>query len=120
MGSSCSIDQLPIPGRRGDFTSIKIPIEAHKRGLDRNKFNLVGRLDLMKIKISEVRQIAIALWKPKGVSRIVPVGKGYFTIFLDNEEDRNNIWMGGPWMIDKQLLRLSPWSPCFDPVALIR
>ncbi|KAF6138296.1 hypothetical protein GIB67_001446 [Kingdonia uniflora] len=114
MGSSCSIEQLPIPGRRGDFPSIKIPIEAHKRGLDRNKFNLVGRLDLTKIKIAEVRLIAFAQWKPKGVYRIVPVGKGYFTIFLDNEEDRNNIWRGGPWMIDKQLLRLSPWSPCFD------
>ncbi|KAF6170741.1 hypothetical protein GIB67_015693 [Kingdonia uniflora] len=37
MGSSCSIYQLPIPGRRGDFPSIKIPIEAHKRGLDQNK-----------------------------------------------------------------------------------
>ncbi|KAF6151738.1 hypothetical protein GIB67_002021 [Kingdonia uniflora] len=95
MGSSCSIDQLPIPGKRGEFPTIKILVEAHKRGLDRNKFNLVGRLDLMKIKISEVRQIVIAQWKPKGVCRIIPVGKGYFTIFLDNEEDRNNIWMGG-------------------------
>ncbi|KAF6157176.1 hypothetical protein GIB67_041637 [Kingdonia uniflora] len=114
MGSSCSIEQLPIPGRRGNSPSIKIPIEAHKRGLDRNKFNLVGRLDLTKIKIAEVCLIAFALWKPKGVCRIVLVGKGYFTIFLDNEEDRNNIWRGGPWMIDKQLLRLSPWSPCFD------
>ncbi|KAF6168177.1 hypothetical protein GIB67_011562 [Kingdonia uniflora] len=75
MGSSCSIEQLPIPGRRGDFPSIKIPIEAHKRGLDRNKFNLVGRLDLTKIKIAEVRLIAFALWKPKGVCRIVPIGK---------------------------------------------
>ncbi|KAF6171542.1 hypothetical protein GIB67_018066 [Kingdonia uniflora] len=73
MSSSCSIDQLPISGRRGDFPSIKIPIQAHKRGLDRNKYNLVGRLDLTKIKITEVRQIAIALWKPKGVCRIVPV-----------------------------------------------
>ncbi|KAF6154036.1 hypothetical protein GIB67_026690 [Kingdonia uniflora] len=102
MGSSCSIEQLSILGRRGDFPSIKMPIEAHKRGLDHNKFNLVGRLDLVKIEISEVRLIAFALWKPKGVCRIVPVGKGYFTIFLDNEEDRNNIWRGGPWMIDKQ------------------
>ncbi|KAF6156293.1 hypothetical protein GIB67_008063 [Kingdonia uniflora] len=73
MGSSCSIDQLPIPGRRGDFPSFKILIEAHKRGLDRNKYNLVGRLDLMKIKITEVRKIAITLWKSKGVCRIVPV-----------------------------------------------
>ncbi|KAF6176111.1 hypothetical protein GIB67_000205 [Kingdonia uniflora] len=22
---------------------------------------------------------------------------------------------GGPWLIDKQLLRLSPWSPFYDP-----
>ncbi|KAF6134137.1 hypothetical protein GIB67_013534 [Kingdonia uniflora] len=32
-GRSCSLEQLPIPGRRGDFPSIKVTIEAHKRGL---------------------------------------------------------------------------------------
>ncbi|KAF6155456.1 hypothetical protein GIB67_019982 [Kingdonia uniflora] len=94
MGSSCSIDQLPTPRKRGEFPTIKILNEAHKRGLDGNKFSLVGRLDLMKTKISKVRQIAIAQWKPEGVCRIIPVGKGYFTLFLDNEKDKNNIWMG--------------------------
>ncbi|KAF6146644.1 hypothetical protein GIB67_008930 [Kingdonia uniflora] len=61
------------------------------------------------------RAQAIALWQPKGTCRLIPVGKGYITIFLDNEEDRNKIWSGGPWVIGKQLLRLSPWSPFFDP-----
>ncbi|KAF6137905.1 hypothetical protein GIB67_041778 [Kingdonia uniflora] len=51
----------------------------------------------------------------KGTCRLILVGKGCITIFLDNEEDRNKIWSGGPWVIGKQLLRFSPWSPFFDP-----
>ncbi|KAF6169262.1 hypothetical protein GIB67_013692 [Kingdonia uniflora] len=94
-GRSCSFEQLPTPGRRGDFPSIKVPIEAHKRGLNRNRFNLVCRLDLQKTPILEVRSKAIDLWKPKEIYRLIPVGKGYITIFLDNEEDRNKIWSGG-------------------------
>ncbi|KAF6146436.1 hypothetical protein GIB67_037736 [Kingdonia uniflora] len=43
-GRSCSLEQLPTPGRRGDFPSIKVPIGAHKRGFDPNKFNLIMEL----------------------------------------------------------------------------
>ncbi|KAF6134912.1 hypothetical protein GIB67_002313 [Kingdonia uniflora] len=74
-----------------------------------------GGLDLQKITMAEARIQTIALWKPIGGCRLIPVGKGYITILLDNEEDRNKIWSGGPWIIGKQLLRLSPWSPFFDP-----
>ncbi|KAF6149293.1 hypothetical protein GIB67_026149 [Kingdonia uniflora] len=65
--------------------------------------------------MAEARIQTIALWKPIGGCRLIPVGKGYITILLDNEEDRNKIWSGGPWIIGKQLLGLSPWSPFFDP-----
>ncbi|KAF6164930.1 hypothetical protein GIB67_014161 [Kingdonia uniflora] len=114
-GQSCSLEQLPTPGRRGDFPSIKVPIEAHKRGLNRNRYNLVCRLDLQKILIVKARAQAIDFWKLKRFCRLIPVGKGYIRIFLGNEEDRNKIWSAGPWVIGKQLLRLSPWSPFFDP-----
>ncbi|KAF6173900.1 hypothetical protein GIB67_039851 [Kingdonia uniflora] len=32
-GRSCSFEQLPIPGRIGDFPSIKVSTEAHQRGV---------------------------------------------------------------------------------------
>ncbi|KAF6156454.1 hypothetical protein GIB67_001497 [Kingdonia uniflora] len=115
LSRSCSLEQLPTPGKRGEFPSIKVTREAHQRGLNQNKFNLACRLDFQKISIAEARVQAITLWKPKGTCRMIPVGKGYITIFLDNEEDLNKIWSGGPWVIGKQLLRLSPWSPFFDP-----
>ncbi|KAF6172379.1 hypothetical protein GIB67_022602 [Kingdonia uniflora] len=54
-GRSYSLEQLPIPGRRGEFSSIKVPINAPKRSLNRNKYNLVCRLDLQKILIMEAR-----------------------------------------------------------------
>ncbi|KAF6168009.1 hypothetical protein GIB67_020118 [Kingdonia uniflora] len=65
-------------------------------------------------KEQEGRAQALELWKPKGTYRLILVCKGCITIFMDNEEDRNKIWSGGPWVIGKQLLRLSPWSPFFD------
>ncbi|KAF6133894.1 hypothetical protein GIB67_040658 [Kingdonia uniflora] len=114
-GRSCSLEKIPTPGRRGDFPSIKVPIESHKRGLNRNRYNLVCRLDLQKISIMEAQAQAIDLWKPKGICILIPVEKGYIIIFLDSEEDRNKIWSGGPWVIGKQLLRFLPWSPFFDP-----
>ncbi|KAF6167795.1 hypothetical protein GIB67_027573 [Kingdonia uniflora] len=73
-GRSCSLEQLPIPGRRGDFPSIKVPIESHKRGLYRNRFNLVCRLHLQKVTMMEARDQAIALWIPIGGCRLIPVG----------------------------------------------
>ncbi|KAF6174509.1 hypothetical protein GIB67_004703 [Kingdonia uniflora] len=100
VGRNSSLKQLPTPRRSGNFPSIKVPIEAHKRGLNKNRFNLVCRLDLQKITMVEARAQAIALWKPIGGRRLIPVGKGYIAILLDNEEDQNQIWSGGPWGVE--------------------
>ncbi|KAF6134104.1 hypothetical protein GIB67_035658 [Kingdonia uniflora] len=111
---SVNIRSLPMPGMRGEFPTIKIPEDGVKRGVERFKFSLIGRLDLMKTKLAIVRDVAMSLWKLKGTCQFIPLGKGFFTILLDNEEDKFQIWRGGPWHIESQLLRVIHWVPNFD------
>ncbi|KAF6142721.1 hypothetical protein GIB67_018432 [Kingdonia uniflora] len=69
----------------------------------------------------EARVHAIALWKPKGTCRLILVGKGYITIFLDNEEDRNKIWSATkhtrPSMVKFPRLGVEFWE--FDTLMTI-
>ncbi|KAF6146896.1 hypothetical protein GIB67_018549 [Kingdonia uniflora] len=39
---------LPVPTMRGDYPSIRIPEAGFLRGIERYKFSLIGRLDLLK------------------------------------------------------------------------
>ncbi|KAF5192561.1 hypothetical protein FRX31_017847 [Thalictrum thalictroides] len=56
------VSQLPIPGKKGNFPSIKLPKRVVERGIEYCKFSLVGRLDLQSLKIERVREIASKLW----------------------------------------------------------
>ncbi|KAF6148586.1 hypothetical protein GIB67_042545 [Kingdonia uniflora] len=110
---STDIRSLPMPGMRGEFPTIKIPEDGVKWGVERFKFSLIGRLDLMKTKLAIARDVAMSLQKLKGTCQFIPLGKGFFTILLDNEEDKFQIWRG-PWHIESQLLKVIPWVPNFD------
>ncbi|KAF6165475.1 hypothetical protein GIB67_028034 [Kingdonia uniflora] len=98
-----------VEGRR-----LIIHEDGVKRGVERFKFSLIGRLDLMKTKLAIARDVAMSLWKLKGTCQFIPLGKVFFTFLLDNEEDKFQIWWGGPWHIESQLLRVIPWVPNFD------
>ncbi|KAF6141304.1 hypothetical protein GIB67_024388 [Kingdonia uniflora] len=98
---------LPLPTMRGDFPSIQIPEAGFLREVERYKYSLIGRLDLLKVKLVVVRFEALSKWNLSGNCQYIPLGKGYFTILLDNEVDKMRIWGGGPWHIDGQLLRVN-------------
>ncbi|KAF6173083.1 hypothetical protein GIB67_041218 [Kingdonia uniflora] len=108
------LSTLPIPTMGGEFLVIRIPEAGFLRGVKRYKFSLIGRLDLMKVKLVVARTEAIGKWVLAGNCQFIPLGKGYFTILLDNESDKLRIWNGGPWHIEGQLLRVSIWTPDFD------
>ncbi|KAF6151149.1 hypothetical protein GIB67_002401 [Kingdonia uniflora] len=99
---------------KGDFPSIQIPEAGFLIGVERYKCSLIGRLDLLKVKLAVARSEALSKWNLSGYCQFIPLGKGYFTIFLDNEADKVRIWGGGPWHIDCQLLRVNIWTPDFD------
>ncbi|KAF6167546.1 hypothetical protein GIB67_031747 [Kingdonia uniflora] len=67
-----------------------------------------------KVKLAVARSEALRKWNLSGNCQFIPLGKGYFTILLDNEADKMEIWGGGPWQIDGQLLRVNIWTPNFD------
>ncbi|KAF6157009.1 hypothetical protein GIB67_039770 [Kingdonia uniflora] len=109
------VESLPLPGIRGEVPSIKLPRSCYQSGLDKFKFNLIGRLDLLKLRLAEVWKMAGEVWKLKRGFCLIPLGKGYFTIQLECEEDKLHVWVGAPWIFDCQWLRLTPWAQNFSP-----
>ncbi|KAF9594178.1 hypothetical protein IFM89_028835 [Coptis chinensis] len=121
-------EDLPIPEIKGNMPSIKLPKKAVERGRIYCKYYLVGQLDLQKIKLDDVHSIAADKWNPQSDWKIIPLGKGFFIIRgkgffiirLTSETDWRRIWGGGPWRFGEQTLRLSKWTPDFDPNVHIK
>lgn len=105
--------EFPSPSKRGDFPSIKIPEILKQKCIEQWKFSLIGRLDLSKNKIEDLRLELGNMWKCKGQLKLIPLGRGFFIIKIENEEDRNFIWTNGPWKVGNQLLRIRDWCPSF-------
>ncbi|KAF9620224.1 hypothetical protein IFM89_010959 [Coptis chinensis] len=91
-GRNVDLAALPIPGQQGEFPTIALIDDELEKGLEFCKFALVGRLDLKKMNLEEVRRIASTLWKPKGDWLITPLGRGYIMAHFDLEEDYQLIW----------------------------
>ncbi|XP_026417427.1 uncharacterized protein LOC113312910 [Papaver somniferum] len=53
-------------------------------------------------------------WKLIGDCKLIPLGKGFFTIKLDTEKDRNYI-KAGQWEVLNQVLRVRNWVSNFRP-----
>ena len=53
-------------------------------------------------------------WKPKGHYDIQLGAKGFFTIILFNQEDRDRILEGGPYFFFSTGLYLRPWKEHFN------
>ncbi|KAF5192881.1 zinc ion binding / nucleic acid binding protein, partial [Thalictrum thalictroides] len=100
----------------GDYPAISISPEALQRGLNYCKHCLLGRIDLQKVPIERVRELALQKWNPTGEWLITPIGKGYLFIRFDNVTDLNRVWSAGSsWSFDDEPLRLSQWIPNFTP-----
>ncbi|KAF9598280.1 hypothetical protein IFM89_026486, partial [Coptis chinensis] len=112
-----NVADLLVPEMKGNIPSIRLLQKVVERGLLYCKFCLIGRLEFQRIKLEEVKKIAQEKWELKGDWKIVPLGRGFFMIRLTCEKDWRNIWGGGPWKFGNQILRLSKWTPDFDPVV---
>ncbi|XP_026378359.1 uncharacterized protein LOC113272777 [Papaver somniferum] len=77
-------------------------------------FSLIGRLDLVRLKFSEAVVDLKNQWKLEGQCKIIPLGKGFFTIKLDNERDKGYI-KAGKWEVRHQELWIRNWIPNFRP-----
>ena len=54
------------------------------------------------------------VWKPKGHYHLQLGSKGFFTIIFFNQEDRDRILEGGPYLFFSIGLYLRPWKERFN------
>ena len=54
-----------------------------------------------------------ALWKPMARMDCVNLGKDYFLIRFNNDEDHDKVLRGGPWFVGEHFLAIKPWEPYF-------
>nr|POE90285.1 hypothetical protein CFP56_61270 [Quercus suber] len=54
-----------------------------------------------------------ALWNPMARMTCVDLGKDFFLIKFNVEEDYDKVLRGGPWFISGHFLAIKPWEPYF-------
>ncbi|XP_026396058.1 uncharacterized protein LOC113290690 [Papaver somniferum] len=74
--------------------SIELPDDLFEESLDPWRFSLIGRLNLHQLKFIDDAILLRRQWKLTGDCKIIPLGRGFFTIKLDNEIDRQYIKEG--------------------------
>ncbi|XP_026417564.1 uncharacterized protein LOC113313055 [Papaver somniferum] len=95
---------------------IELPDDLFEKNLDPWRFSLIGRLNLHKIKFVDVVIILRSQWKLVGDCKLIPLGRGFFTIKLDNEIDRDHI-KSKVWEVKDQVLKVRDWVYNFRPVS---
>ncbi|XP_026383877.1 uncharacterized protein LOC113279402 [Papaver somniferum] len=96
------------------FPSIELPDDSFEETLNPWRFSLIGRLNLQQIKFVDVFIILRNQWKLKGERKLIPLGRGFFTIKLENTEDRQYI-NEGIWEVTNQILQVRNWISNFRP-----
>ncbi|XP_026428838.1 uncharacterized protein LOC113324764 [Papaver somniferum] len=94
--------------------SVELPDDLFEEGLNPWKFSLIGRLYLQKIKFVDAAIILRQQWKLVRKCKLIPLGRGFFTIKLDNEVDRMTI-KAGLWEVNNQVLQVRNWVSNFRP-----
>ncbi|XP_026451120.1 uncharacterized protein LOC113351327 [Papaver somniferum] len=89
-----------------------LPDDLFEEGLNPWKFFLISRLYLQKVKFIDVAIILRNQWKLVGDCKLIPLGKCYFAIKLDNEIDRKYIRVGA-WDVLNQRLKIRNWKIIF-------
>ncbi|CAN6727000.1 unnamed protein product [Malus baccata var. baccata] len=113
------LSQLPTPVVRGDKTYVKISEDLYQEQLKLFQNNLLGCLLLKNgstpMKTGALKSCLEDAWRPTAPWNLVPIGKGYFDIHFNKEDDMRRAWGGGTCTLATGLFRLSKWTPDFKP-----
>ncbi|CAN6562179.1 unnamed protein product [Malus baccata var. baccata] len=113
------LSQLPTLVMHGDKTYVKINEDLYQEQLKLFQNNLLGRLLLNKgytpMKTGALKSCLEDAWHPTTPWNLVPIGKGYFDIHFNKEDDMRWVWGGGTCTLATGLFRLSKWTPDFQP-----
>ncbi|XP_026417562.1 uncharacterized protein LOC113313052 [Papaver somniferum] len=107
LGFSENLNSTKVP-------SVDLLDDLFEESLNPWKFSLVGRLDLQKIKFIDAALILRNQWKLVGHCKLIPLGRGFFTIKLDNKIDRAYI-KSSIWEVTNQILKVRNWVSNFRP-----
>jgi hypothetical protein len=114
-----SLSQLPKPCLKGNSLSIKISEDVYQTGLANCNNYLHGRLVLSRgdhpVSSKDLRDKLLHLWKPIDCWKMIPLGRGFFEFRFSCAEDLRTVWSSGAWNLNPGLLRLSRWTPDFNP-----
>ncbi|XP_057803039.1 uncharacterized protein LOC131018331 [Salvia miltiorrhiza] len=107
------------PTKEGDQFSLKIPKKLIRKEIAQFSHALTGRLLLKKgEKPKTAMMIKDELQKLWGINsswKIIPLGKGYYTLLFDNAEDKLRAKAQVIWEVSGGHLRLREWVKNFDP-----
>lgn len=112
---------ISTPGQtaiRNYCISISVNKKAYEECLNICKHSLIGRVILTKgerpWKMTDLKNKLQEIWQLANW-RLISLGKGYFHILLQSDEDRKTIWSRGPIPLKPGILRLQLWTPGFNP-----
>eukprot|EP01018_Ginkgo_biloba_P035502 Gb_15120 [translate_table: standard] len=72
-----------------------------------------GLLSLEKM----VREWISTNWRTTGTSKLIFCARGFFTVIFSLESDKNLVFEGDPWFLNRVGLFMKPWSLGFDPMV---
>ncbi|XP_057811626.1 uncharacterized protein LOC131025857 [Salvia miltiorrhiza] len=107
------------PIRHGEHGKLVVPRELQEYQLNKFKYALIGRLILNKgDKPRQSRDLKAelqSLWKISSPWQLMSMGKGFFTIKFQSQEDKAVAKAHMLWELSVGSLRLREWVRYFDP-----
>lgn len=107
-----------LPVRKGDFLSINIDDHVHHQGVRELQDTLIGRILLKQgvkpMPTSNLKASIDKIWNVQGAWFLVPLGKGYFNIRMEDLAERDRIFKRRSWLTEFGTLRLQQWIPKFN------
>ncbi|KAK2638453.1 hypothetical protein Ddye_026248 [Dipteronia dyeriana] len=107
------------PKKNGDYVAIKVNPKAYEERLKLCSYSLIGRVVLLKgdepWKVLALKEKLQSFWKLNSQWRLISLGRGFFQILLNSEEEKAKFWGIGPLHLKPGTLRLQPWTQNFNP-----
>ncbi|XP_026420057.1 uncharacterized protein LOC113316038 [Papaver somniferum] len=113
--TSIDLSSLPIPTVKEGKLAVVLPELFYLEGCDIWKFTLIGSLDLKGVNFQDVKNNLEEQWQlGQGRVQFVPMNRGFFTIKLQSQDDKDKLLNVKAWFFDHQKLNLIEWFPGFD------
>lgn len=111
-----------LPVRKGDNFSITIDEGIYQKRVSKYESTLIGRLVLSKCNkpwvIIDLKSWLQDIWRLQNQWKVIPLGRGFFNIQFGSSEDRGRASTHGIWNVKPGTLRLTRWTPNFNPYKL--